>query len=80
MRYHMEFSGVDPDSQKPRLIDTDEKFSQTVSVYIERHSSTAITSPDSHQICSLQIAPVQSAVYMNISVVICVKKVFLSCN
>ena len=28
----MEFSGIDPDSQKPKLVDTNGKFSQAVSV------------------------------------------------
>ena len=31
MWYHMEFNGIDPESQKAKLIDTDEKFSQAVS-------------------------------------------------
>ena len=34
MWYHMEFNGIDPESQKPKLIDTDEKFSQEVSIHL----------------------------------------------
>ena len=32
VHYHMEFSGIDPDSQKPKLIDSDGKFSKAVSI------------------------------------------------
>ena len=49
MWYHMEFNGIDPESQKAKLIDTDEKFSQAVSehsyVYIYpiiRHKSVDV--------------------------------------
>ena len=34
MPYHMEYDYIDLDSEKPKLIDTDDKFFQTVSVYI----------------------------------------------
>ena len=34
VQYQMEFSGIDPDSQKPKLIDADGKFSKAVGVLL----------------------------------------------
>ncbi|KAK2172234.1 hypothetical protein NP493_979g00007 [Ridgeia piscesae] len=39
VQYHMEFSGIDPDSQKPKLVDTNGKFSQAVYEFFQKRIS-----------------------------------------